>query len=57
MKTLFSVLLIVLSIGSNIFSQKIDFSINLANDGRVHTNNSTAIDRDGNIFVFDQNKL
>ena len=40
-----------MSIITNTFAQKIDFSINLACDGKVHTNNSTAIDKDGNIFV------
>jgi ankyrin repeat protein len=34
-----------------LLAQKIDFSINLGCDGRVHTNNSTAIDMEGNIFV------
>jgi len=40
-----------MSIVANTLAQKIDFSVNLANDGGVHTNNSTAIDKDGNIFV------
>lgn len=51
MKTILITALLFLSIITNTFAQKIDFSIHLANDGRVHTNNSTAIDKDGNIFV------
>jgi Beta-propeller repeat len=43
--------ILIMSIVSTVFAQKISLSINLANDGNVHTNNSTAIDRDGNIFV------
>lgn len=51
MKTLFITIFLFMGIVANTFAQKIDFSINLANDGLVHTNNSTAIDKDGNIFV------
>jgi Beta-propeller repeat len=51
MKTFFIASLFTVCIVSNIYAQKIDFSINLACDGGVHTNNSTAIDKDGNIFV------
>ena len=51
MKTLFITSLLFMGIVANSFAQKIDFAINLANDGGVHTNNSTAIDKDGNIFV------
>ena len=51
MKSLFITSLLMMSIASNILAQTIDFSINLACDGGVHTNNSTAIDKDGNIFV------
>ena len=48
MKTILITTLLFLNIITNIYAQKIDFSIHLANDGRVHTNNSTAIDKDGN---------
>lgn len=51
MKTILITALLFLSIITDSFAQKIDFSINLANDGKVHTNNSTVIDKDGNIFV------
>ena len=51
MKTLFIISILLMSIFTSSFAQKIDFSVNLANDGRVHTNNSTVIDKDGNIFV------
>ena len=51
MRTLFITSLLFMGIVSNTLAQKIDFSVSLANDGRVHTNNSTAIDKDGNIFV------
>ncbi|MBU8892151.1 MAG: SBBP repeat-containing protein [Bacteroidales bacterium] len=51
MKTLLITALLSMSIITNTLAQKIDFSINLANDGRVHTNNSSVIDKDGNIFV------
>ena len=51
MKTLFITSILLMSIITSTFAQKIDFSVNLANDGRVHTNNSTVIDKDGNIFV------
>ena len=51
MKKIILVLVVFTGIISSTFAQKIDFSINLANDGRVHTNNSTVIDKDGNIFV------
>ena len=51
MKTLFITSILLMSIITSSFAQKIDFSVNLANDGRVHTNNSTVIDKDGNIFV------
>lgn len=33
------------------FAQNIDFAINLGYDGLVHTNNSSVIDKAGNIFV------
>ena len=42
---------LILAFVYDIVAHKIDFSINLANDGNVHTNNSTAIDKEGNIFV------
>ncbi len=51
MKTVFFASLIIICIIPSIFAQKVDFSINLACDGLVHTNNSTAIDKDGNIFA------
>jgi len=51
MKTLFIISMLLMSIITSTLAQKIDFSVNLANDGRVHTNNSTVIDKDGNIFV------
>ena len=51
MKTLFITFLLFVGIGTNTFAQKVDFSINIANDGKVHSNNSTVIDKDGNIFV------
>ncbi len=47
MKTIFITALFVLGIVTSIFAQKIDFSVNLTCDGGVHTNNSTAIDKDG----------
>ena len=51
MKTIFITSLLFMGIIANTLAQKIDFSANLTNDGGVHTNNSTAIDKDGNIFV------
>ena len=51
MKTLLISLIFLTGIISITFAQKIDFSTNLANDGGVHTNNSTAVDRNGNIFI------
>ena len=51
MKTNFMTILLSLGIIVNSFAQKIDFSVDLACDGLVHTNNSTVIDKDGNIFV------
>ncbi len=51
MKKLIITFLLFIGIGTYTFAQKVDFSINLANDGKVHTNNSTVIDKDGNIFV------
>jgi Beta-propeller repeat len=51
MKTLFITSLLFMSILANTLAQKIDFSIYLACDGGVHTNNSTAIDKNGDIFV------
>ena len=51
MKTLIITIFLFMGIVANTFAQRIDFSINLANDGLVHTNNSTAIDKNGNIFI------
>lgn len=44
-------LFLVLTFLSSFYAQQIDFSINLSCDGGVHTNNSSALDKEGNIFV------
>lgn len=51
MKTVLIIALFSLYFVSNSIAQKIDYSVKLAYDGLVHTNNSTVIDKDGNIFV------
>lgn len=51
MKTFFITALFFVGIVSNIFAQKIDFSVFLASGGGVHTSVSTATDKKGNIFV------
>lgn len=51
MKTLYLTSLLFLSIISNTIAQRVEFSANLSNDGKVHTNNSSVIDKYGNIFV------
>jgi len=51
MKTLFIISVLFLSIITSTLAQKIEFSANLSCDGGVHTNNSSVIDKDGNIFV------
>lgn len=43
--------IIILCIVTGVFAQNADFTIKLANDGKVHTNTSTVIDKEGNIFV------
>ena len=51
MRTVLITSIFFMGIVSNTFAQKIDFSANLSCDGLVHTNNSTVIDKNGNIFV------
>lgn len=43
--------IVILCIVTGVFAQNVDFTIKVANDGKVHTNNSTVIDKEGNIFV------
>ena len=48
-KTVIAILF--LGLVSNIFTQKIDFSVYLASMENVHTSNVTVVDKQGNIFV------
>ncbi|MFA5403642.1 MAG: hypothetical protein WC358_01790 [Ignavibacteria bacterium] len=51
MKTFFITALFFVGIISNIFAQKIDFSIFLASGGGVHSSVSSVTDKNGNTFV------
>lgn len=51
MKTFIITTLLLISIVSNIFAQKIDYSIFLASGGGVHTSVSSVTDKNGNTFV------
>jgi len=51
MKKIFITISIFIGIVSNIFAQKIDFSAFLAPGGGVHSSVSSAVDKNGNIFV------